>query len=210
MTNANATNENKGAEYTFSGEYYCRETDGYITKNYELSIVFPELLQAPLSVFKKGVLTPNHPIHSLMLKKYPDYSSVRTYNVIKVVNNTDKKPKKENDINIMDIEQLKVYIKENCLNIDTAIYYDAVDKVRGAISLAENSPEKFEVQYAEDLKEFNYNLQLLELNKNNPGETQQKQTKNADKKQYENEQDGIDDLLGDLDNEGKSGKNDKQ
>ena len=221
----------KGVEYTFGGEYYCKDSDGYALKNYELSVVFPELLQAPLSVFKKGVSTPNNPIYMLMIKKYPDFNAVRTHYVLKVVNNTDKAPKKADDINVMNIEQLKVYISENELNINTAVYYDAVDKVREAITLAESDPEKFKEIYDKAVEEYKFNKQVAELNGNtddnaaqkdntdkkdkteNKAEKNNQKNNKTDKKEVsdgENGEDGgIDDLLGDLDNKGESKDNGK-
>ena len=186
------TQAKKGAIYTFGGEYYCRQDKGLSVKAYELSVVFPELLQAPLSVFKRGVSETNHPIRNLMIKKYPDFTTVRTYNVIKVENYTNSKPKKTDDISVMDIEQLKHYISENDLGIDTAVYDNAVDKVRGAITLAETDPEKFEESYAEAVKNYEYKKELESLNGNDLDGDDNNESEDEGK-------DAADDLLDDLD-----------
>lgn len=234
MVTTQDTVENKGVKYTFCGEYYSKDKEGLTLKNYEISIVFPELLQAPLSVFKKGALTPNHPIHSLIIKKYPDYESVRTYSVLSVANYSGQTLKKVNDINIMNIEQLKEYINENDIKIDTAVYNDDVNKVRAAIVLAQDDPEKFETQYQEDVKEYEYNKQLSELNavqttskQEDKTETKQSNNKKSNKQKEENQLtnnqekgieaksendkqgENIDDLLGDLDNGDNLTGNDK-
>lgn len=191
--NATTKTEKKGAVYTFGGEYYCRQDKGLSSKMYELSVTFPELLQAPLSIFKRGVSESNHPIRNLMIKKYPDFTSVRTYNVIKVENYTNAKSKKVDDINVMDLEQLKTYISDNGLEIDTAVYDDAVDKVREAISLAETDPEKFEELYTKAVEDFKYKKELEELNgDDNESEGTGESDDNGKK-------DAADDLLDDLD-----------
>lgn len=189
-TQANAKNQTqakKGAIYTFGGEYFCRQDKGLSVKTYELTVTFPELLQAPLSTFKRGVLETNHPIRNMMIKKYPDYTSVRTYCVLKVENHTNSKPKKVDDISVMDIEQLKHYIEEKDLGIDVEVYDNAVDKVREAITLAETDPEKFEESYDKAVKDYEYKKQLKELNGDNEADG-----KSDDK-------DAVDDLLDDLD-----------
>lgn len=173
----------KGATYTFGGEYYCREDKGLTAKTYELAVTFPELLKAPLSVFKKGVSTTGHPIRNLMIKKYPDFTSIRTYSVIGVVNNTNVRPVKTNDISIMDVEQLKKYIAENELGISVEVYDNQIEKIREAIHLAENDPEKFEKVYADDVRDYEYRKQLEDLNNGSDGD----------------ENEDVDDLLDDLD-----------
>lgn len=192
------TEAKKGAVYTFGGEYYSRQDKGLACKSYELSVIFPELLQAPLSVFKRGVSETGHPIRKLMISKYPDYTAVRTYNVIKVENYTNAKPKKTDDISVMDILQLQAYISEKELGIDTEIYDNAVDKVRDAIRLAETDPEKFEESYNEAVKDYEYKKQLEALNGNGSSEGENEENE-------ENSGDGTsaDDLLGDLDGNDK-------
>lgn len=180
----------KGVIYTFGGEYYCRQDKGLGSKTYELTVTFPEFLQAPLSVFKKGVSENKHPIRNLMLKKYPDFTSVRTYSVIKIVNNTSIKPKKTDDINTMDIVQLQAYIDDNELDFVVAVYDNDVVKVREAIKLAQENPEEFKNAYAEAVKEYEYKKALEELNPD--GDEQNGDKDGADES-------GVDDLLDDLD-----------
>ena len=180
-----------GVTYTFAGEYYCRDDRGLLAKTYEISVTFPELLNAPLSVFKKGVSTIGHPIRNLMIKKYPDFTSVRTHTVIGCKNNTNTKPKKVNDIEVMNIEQLQHYIDENSLGINVEIYNNDVVKVREAITLAQDDPEKFETVYAEQVKEFEYNKELAALNEN--GANTETDSSNDEKDE------DVDDLLDDLD-----------
>lgn len=198
---AKAQQKPKGVIYTFGGEYFCRQDKGLGSKAYELTITFPEFLVNPLSTFKKGVSETNHPIRNLMVKKYPDFTSVRTYNVIKVVNNSNAKPKKSDDIATMDIEQLKVFINENELGIDVVVYNEDVAKVREAIKAAQEDPEEFEKAYAEAVKDYEYRKQLEELNK---GGDDNGDSKSDDKTEDENSKKGegesdVDDLLDDLD-----------
>ncbi len=184
----------KGVTYTFAGEYYCRDDRGLLAKVYELAVTFPELLANPLSAFKKGVNETGNPIRNLMVKKYPDYTSVRTYSVIKCENNTGAKPKKANDIEIMNVEQLQQFIDENDLGINTEIYNNDVVKIREMITLAQDDPEKFETVYAEQVKEYEYNKELEALNDENvTGETTDEATTDST-----NDED-VDDLLDDLD-----------
>lgn len=180
----------KGVIYTFGGEYYCRQDKGLGSKNYELTVTFPEFLQAPLSVFKKGVSEHKHPIRNMMIKKYPDFTSVRTYSVIKVVNNTNTKPKKSDDIATMDIVQLQAYINENELDFNTDVYDNDVVKVREAIKLAQDNPDDFKNAYAEAVKEYEYKKALEELN---PDKDEQDGDKDGA------DESGVDDLLDDLD-----------
>lgn len=198
---AKAQQKPKGVIYTFGGEYFCRQDKGLGSKAYELTITFPEFLVNPLSTFKRGVSEVNHPIRNLMVKKYPDFTSVRTYNVIKVVNNSNAKPKKSDDIATMDIEQLKVFINENELGIDVVVYNEDVAKVREAIKAAQEDPEEFEKAYAEAVKDYEYRKQLEELNKggddNGDGKSDDK-TEDENSKKGEGESD-VDDLLDDLD-----------
>ena len=184
----------KGVVYTFGGEYYCREDKGLTSKYYEISVTFPELLKAPLSVFKKGVSTTGHPVRNLMIKKYPDFTSVRTYNVISVANNLTSKSVKVNDINVMDIEQLKRYIIENDLGIDVKVYCNKIEKIREIIRLAENNPEKFETVYAKDVEEYEYEKTLEELNNDSDGDAETDGDENGDG--------DVDDLLDDLEDGG--------
>lgn len=180
----------KGVVYTFGGEYYCRQDKGLGSKNYELTVTFPEFLQAPLSVFKKGVSERKHPIRNMMIKKYPDFTSVRTYSVIKVVNNTNTKPKRSDDIATMDIVQLQAYINENELDFNTDVYDNDVVKVREAIKLAQDNPDDFKNAYAEAVKEYEYKKALEELN---PDKDEQDGDKDGA------DESGVDDLLDDLD-----------
>jgi len=184
----------KGATYTFGGEYFCREANGLNSKQYELAVTFPELLNAPLAVFKKGVSEPGHPIFNLMIKKYSDYVSIRTYNVLKVENNTGTKAKKTNDINVMDIDQLKVYAEENDIEIDLEIYNNDVSKVREAIELALSDPEKFKEEYEKAVEEYKFKQQLDELNETD--ETDETQDENSGETDGDKD---VDDLLDDLD-----------
>lgn len=188
----------KGVIYTFGGEYFCRQDKGLGAKAYELTVTFPDFLVNALSTFKKGVSETGHPIRNLMIKKYPDFTSVRTYNVINVVNNTNAKPKKSDDIATMNIEQLKVFIDENELNIDVIVYGDDVAKVREAIKLAQDDPEEFEKIYAEAVKEYEYKKQLEELNQDGDDNGDGKSDEDENSKKGEGESD-VDDLLDDLD-----------
>lgn len=188
----------KGVIYTFGGEYFCRQDKGLGSKAYELTVTFPDFLVNALSTFKKGVSETGHPIRNLMIKKYPDFTSVRTYNVINVVNNTNAKPKKSDDIATMNIEQLKVFIDENELNIDVVVYEDDVAKVREAIKLAQDDPEEFEKIYAEAVKEYEYKKQLEELNLDGDDNGDGKSDEDENSKKGEGESD-VDDLLDDLD-----------
>ena len=188
----------KGVIYTFGGEYFCRQDKGLGSKAYELTVTFPDFLVNALSTFKKGVSETGHPIRNLMIKKYPDFTSVRTYNVINVVNNTNAKPKKSDDIATMNIEQLKVFIDENELNIDVVVYGDDVAKVREAIKLAQDDPEEFEKIYAEAVKEYEYKKQLEELNQDGDDNGDSKSDEDENSKKGEGESD-VDDLLDDLD-----------
>lgn len=185
------TESKKGAIYTFGGEYYSRTDKGLVKKRYELSVAFPELLQAPLSVFKGGLSNPNSTIFKLMITKYADFSSVRTYSVLHVENNTNTKPKKTDDISIMDIEQLKSYIENNDLGIDTQVFNDDVVKIREIIAIAESDPENFKEVYKQAVESYEYDKKLAELNNTNDDETDETSDNDSDN--------DVDDLLDDLD-----------
>lgn len=203
-TKATKTTEvKKGAIYSFCGEYYSKTGNDVKIGRYELDVVFPELLQAPLSVFKGSVDKVGHPINTLMIKKYPDFSRVRTYNVMKVVNNTGSSKGAKNTIELMDIEQLKNYIAEKDLIIDTEIYDNSVELVRVAIKQAEADPEAFAPIYAKAVEDYKYKKELEALNG-----TGNDNEDNSDIITDETGEDGdINDLLDDLDgeNEGDNG-----
>ena len=163
---AAANGKNKtGAVYVFSGEYYYRQDKGLGIKNYELSVTFPDVLKAPLSVFKSGVSKNGHPVRSLMIKKYPDFASIRTYCISSFTDNTSNSNKKETkDINKMNLAQLTKYIETNGLGIDTNIYGADIKKIREIITLAETDPDKFKETYEKDVKEYEYERELENLN----------------------------------------------
>lgn len=200
---AKALTTKKGATYTFGGEYYARQDKGLLAKTYKLAVTFPELLQAPLSVFKKGVSEAGHPIRNLMVKSYPDFTSVRTYNVLSVANNTNSKPNKTNDISVMNIEQLKTFIDDNDLGIDVQVYDNAVDKVRAAITLAQENPEKFAETYANDVKEYEYKKELEALNSSDDNSNEEQNSSDDGSNEEQNDKSegetDVDDLLDDLD-----------
>lgn len=192
----------KGVIYTFGGEYFCRQDKGLGSKAYELTVTFPDFLVNALSTFKKGVSETGHPIRNLMIKKYPDFTSVRTYNVINVVNNSNSKPKKSDDIATMNIEQLQVFIADNELEIDVVVYGNDVAKVREAIKLAQDDPAEFEKIYAEAVKDYEYKKQLEELNKGNGdenGKADNGKSEGEAETQKGDDDSDVDDLLDDLD-----------
>jgi fructose-specific phosphotransferase system component IIB len=137
-----------------------------------------------------------------MIKKYADFTRVRTYSVLRVVNNTGSTKGAKNTIELMDIEQLKNYISEKDLEIDTKIYEDSVELVRTAIKQAEADPEAFAPIYAKAVEDYKYKKELEALN--NTGENEDD---NGDTDSNAEGNGDIDDLLDDLDgkNEGDNG-----
>lgn len=187
VTAKESTTQKRGVTYSFGGEYYSKKGKEVRVKNYNLSVTFPEALQAPLSVFKKSISTQGHPVYNLMCKSYPDFSKVRTYSVLGVKNNTTNTKNTKNVIELMDLEQLKKYITDNDLIIDTIVYDDRVELVREAIKQAESAPEEFTIAYNEAVKDYEYRKELEKLNPiGNPPD---------------GDGEDIDDLLGDLDGE---------
>lgn len=187
-----------GVVYTFSGEYYYKQDKGLGTKSYELSVTFPNLLQAPLAVFKGGVSKGGHPVRNLMLKKYPDFVSVRTFSVLSVANYNTATSVKTNDINVMNIDQLKSYIEDKSLGIDTEVYKNDVNKVRAAITLAESNPEDFAETYKKVVEEYEYEKQIEALNSDNNGTENTENAESAESTENTGAED-VNDLLKDLD-----------
>ena len=105
----------------------------------------------------------------MMLKKYPDFKAVRTY-IISNVENLDNSDKQPSSIASMNTKQLAKYIAEKGLGINVEIYDGDLVKLRAAIELAEKDPEAFKVAYEEEVKAYELNKQLKDLNPVEDGE----------------------------------------
>lgn len=167
-------NAKKGVKYTFTGEYYTgsKEMVEQI-KTYELDVVFPEETKIALSIFKTSLTRTKDAIFRMMLKKYPDFKAVRTY-IISNVENLDNSNTQPSSIASMNTKQLTKYIAEKGLGIDVEIYDGDLVKLRAAIELAEKDPEAFKVAYEEEVKAYELNKQLKDLNPVEDGEKGEK------------------------------------
>ena len=159
-------NAKKGVKYTFTGEYYTGSKEQVEQiKTYELDVVFPEETKIALSIFKTSLTRTKDAIFKMMLKKYPDFKAVRTY-IISNVENLDNSDKQPSSIASMNTKQLAKYIAEKGLGI----YDGDLVKLRAAIELAEKDPEAFKVAYEEEVKAYELNKQLKDLNPVEDGE----------------------------------------
>lgn len=186
------TNEkNKGVKYTFTGQYYtgCKEQSEQV-KDYELQVVFPQVIPNALSVFKTSLIKKVDGIYQMMRKKYPDFKTIRTYAVTNVEDLNGSSVNTRN-IATMNTKQLVKYIENNELEIDAQVYKGNITGLRNAIILAEEEPEKFKEVYAADVQQYNFDKQIKELNDIQPDAGEETAEKD------------IDDLLGEAEKVGE-------
>lgn len=163
-TEAKTSAKKLGVVYTFGGQYFGKNGSDKAIKDYSLSITYPKVLEAPLSEFKGGLNKEGNPVRNLMVKSYPDFVRVRTFNLVSVVNNIKNTKEEANAIDCMNVAQLNKYIEKNDLGIDIEVYENDVVKIRQAIKKAEEDPEAFAIAYEKDVEEHELNKQLKELN----------------------------------------------
>lgn len=178
----------KGVKFSFAGDYYTgSKNESLQIKPYAIDIVFPEYTPKALSLFKTGLKKPENAIHKLMVKKYPDFRTVRTHTIIGVTDLSGK-TRNTSNVSVMSIEQLEAYIEDNDLGIDPNIYEGNITRLREAVLLAEKDPETFAETYKADVEAYEFNKQLNDLNENDEVETTDEGEGEAD----------IDNLLGNM------------
>ena len=205
-----ANAKNKGVRYTFAGQYYTgNKEQSEQVKDYTLQVVFPQVYPNALSIFKTSLIKKFDSIYTMMLKKYPDFKTVRTYTVINIedLNGTSVNT---HNIATMNTKQLIKYIENNELGIDAKIYEKNITGLRNAIILAQEEPEKFKEVYAADVQQYEFNKQIKELN-NVPGDNGEKEEdKNKDKdKDKDKDEDTVPDEEGDEDENGTDDNGDE-
>jgi len=172
-------NTKTGAKYSFEGQYYTGSKDtAEQVKNYALDVIFPEVTPKALSLFKTSLNRQNDGIYKLMLTKYPDFKRVRTMYVTNVVDLAGKNAG-GNSIATMNTKQLVAYIKKNDLEIDAEIYEGDITRLREAIIMAQEDPEKFKEVYAADVEAYNFNKSINDLNNVPADGTGEGSTENA-------------------------------
>lgn len=183
-------NGKKGVKYTFTGEYFTgsKEHPEQI-KKYELDVVFPEETKIALSIFKTSLSRTKDFIFKMMLEKYPDFKAVRTYMIANVENLADAN-KLPSNIASMNTKQLTKYIEDKKLGIDVNVFDGDLAKLRTYIELAEKDAEAFKVAYEEEVKAYELNSQLANLNGGQDG------GEDNGKDGEDTQKDGVEEILG--------------
>jgi hypothetical protein len=123
-----------------------------IKKNYEIEGKIPTL-NAALSVVKNKLLGP------ALAKKYPDYVTFLTYNIVEITP-LDEKAQTQYDrqeVNFMGRPALLRFIKDNALPVQ-AEYYPNLFRLREAVQYAKDDAEGYKKHFA--LREADLRLDL--------------------------------------------------
>lgn len=159
-----ANSQKKGVKYSFEGQYYTGSKDtAEQVKPYALDVIYPESTPKALSLFKTSLNRQVDGIFKLMVNKYPDFKRVRTMTITNVVDLSGASVG-GNSIATMNTKQLTSYIKKNELGIDVNVYEGDITRLREAIIMAEENPEKFKEVYEADVEAYNFNKSINDLN----------------------------------------------
>jgi len=173
-------NSKKGVQYTFEGQYYTgSDVKSEQVKTYSLDIVFPQVEQKALSYFKTG-LKRHDGIYKLMIKKYPDFTRVRTMVITNVKNLSGSADSDGLSIATMNKKQLAKYIEKKGLGIDAEVYSDDITRLRNAIIQAEENPEAFKETYAADVEAYKFSKGISELNDVSGNDESEKEADDSD------------------------------
>jgi len=138
----------EGYRVKVKGEYFAYTEKGKILKPYEFEVILPTLDRA-LHIIKSKIL------NRVLKKKFADYASYRTHEIIDSEPVGDAAPiqTSNKNLNVLNKKQLASYINKNELPVDPTTY-KTVGEIRKAIQDAESNLKTFqekEAKRAEDI-----------------------------------------------------------
>lgn len=138
---------------TVEGQYYGSNEFGKAKKPYTIEVRLTEKQAEKMRSFMRRVALP-----SLLPRKYPDYKRFRTIEIAKVVDLQAGKgaPK---SLELMGLADLKNYIGENALPINTDLYYQ-LESLRQAIKSYKLEPEAFMKEQAQLLEQHKEEIEM--------------------------------------------------
>ncbi len=146
-----------GYRITVEGQYFVAtgEGKGKAIKRYNIVINLPSM-DCALSIIKNKIL------NVVLAKKYPDYVSYRTHEII------DVKPfgnvtQVTATLWQMNRETVESYIHENELPVKAHIY-ETLMALRQAVEMSESDPDNFLLTQEKAEKDFKLTQSLRELN----------------------------------------------
>jgi len=129
-----------------------------VKKNYEIEGNIPTVTAA-LSVVKNKLLAP------ALAKKYPDYVTYLTYNIVEIVplDEKSKASMRKVEISFMDRATIIDYVKDNALPVQVE-YYPNLFRLREAVQLAKEDPKGYKKQFALREPDLRLDLEMAQAN----------------------------------------------
>jgi hypothetical protein len=151
------TTGQSGFKVTVEGMYFVSvgEGKGKGVRQYSFDINLPSM-DCALSIIKNKILD------VVLAKKYPDYVSYRTHNIVNVVP-FGNVPNARLNIWQMNRPTVESYVFENSLPVKLELYPTLMD-LRNAVDMAERDPDRFARVQKQTEEDFKLTNALRELN----------------------------------------------
>lgn len=154
----------KGYAARLCGIYFANSTDGStakggkVQKKYDVTVNVPKV-EGALSLIKNRLLDP------ALKKKYSDYLTFRTHEIVSMTPLSPNSPEPNNNLQYMSRERLEQYIAFNSVPIDLKDYAkEDVGALRSAVIDHKVSPQGFEKREAKRQKKRKVDQELLDMN----------------------------------------------